>query len=115
MSIFDSLCCGYAKVIAYIILNEKHGFIKQSTENRKEHNSRVLIEQFKKYNDFFNNQESFCVSYLQFINNFPSIIINIRSLNKRYEAKQHELLSILFKDSWNKLSQNNKNTHSQPA
>ena len=112
MSIIDPLSCGFAKVAAYNILTDTSYTKKSTNENQKIFKARVLTEQYRKFNDYFNNRGDFGLPYKQFTNNFPNIIKNIRQLNKRQQNTKLELLKVFSKESWKSMSDTKKLSHS---
>ena len=113
MSIIDPLTCGFAKIAAFNILQDQCGIRNENNESKKIFKTRLLKLQHQKYLQYFDeSKENYNVEYKIFIENFPSIVIQIRHLNKRYSDTKEELLDTFSKSNWDDLGVNKKSKHS---
>ena len=85
----------------------------QQEVNKKVWQGNMNKKRFEKfqerYSDYCKNDTS---SYKAFVNKFPKIIENIKSLGKKDPAAKKSVLSIFSTDSWPNLEQLKKAKHS---
>ena len=109
--ILDPLTCGFTKVLVYELFTS--GFGVQQEGNKKVWQGNMNKKRFEKfqerYPDYCKNDTS---SYKAFVNKFPKIIENIKSLRKKDPAVKKSILSIFSTDSWTNLEQLKKTKHS---
>ena len=109
--ILDPLTCGYTKVLVYELFTSDFGV--QQEGNKKAWQGNMNKKRFEKfqerYSDYCKNDTS---SYKAFVNKFPKIIENIKSLGKKDPAAKKSILSIFSTDSWTNLEQLKKTKHS---
>ena len=82
----------------------------------KEFGKKIRIENGKKFEKFEERYSDYCKndtsSYKAFVNKFPKILENIKSLGKKDLAAKKSVLSIFSTDSWTNLEQLKKAKHS---
>ena len=82
----------------------------------KKFGKKIRIENGKKFEKFEERYSDYCKndtsSYKAFVNKFPKIIENIKSLGKKDPAAKKSILSIFSTDSWTNLEQLKKTKHS---
>ena len=109
--ILDPLTCGFTKVLVYELFTSDFGV--QLEGNKKVWQGNVNKKRFDKfrerYTDYCKNDTS---SYKAFVNKFPNIIENIKSLGKKDPAAKKSVLSTFSTDSWTNLEQLKKAKHS---
>ena len=71
MSIIDPLRCGFAKVCAFNIFQERVTFEKLDEENDQVYKSRILKEKYAKFNAYFDGIDKMQIEYSKFKGNFP--------------------------------------------
>ena len=85
----DPLTCGFAKVLVYELFTSDSGV--QLEGNRKVWQGNVNKKRFNKfrerYPDYCKNDTS---SYKAFVNKFPNIIENIKSLGKKIQLPKNQ-------------------------
>ena len=81
---------------------------KQDNEGEKNFKGRILNEKYKKFSSTF---ADYNIEYKTFVNKFPGIIENIKSLGKRSPSIKHEILSLFGSHSWKNLSEEIKSKH----
>ena len=109
--ILNPLTCGFTKVLIYELFTSDFGV--QLEGNKKVWKGNVNKKRFEKfrerYPDYRKNDTS---SYKAFVNKFPNIIENIKSLGKKDPAAKKSVLSKFSTDSWTNLEQLKKAKHS---
>ena len=112
MSIIDPLCCGFAKVCAFNIFQEKATLKKLDEENDRMYKSRILKEKYAKFNAYFDGNDKMQIEYSKFKGNFPKIVENIKSLEKRNRPAKDEILSTFSQNRWVKIATEDQSQHS---
>ena len=109
--VLDLLTCGFTKVLIYELFTSDFGV--QQEGNKKVWQSNINKKRFEKfqerYPDHCKNDTS---SYKAFVDKFPKIIENIKSLWKKNPAAKKSVLSIFSTDSWTNLEHLKKTKHS---
>ena len=98
-SIISPTSCGFAKVAAYNIFNGKDRLNTVNTQ----------LELFNK--QFTTCEENFCVESDTFRKNFPKILDNFKSLQKRRSADKENVLKVFSMKKWNELPSDVKAEH----
>ena len=109
--ILDPLTCGFTKVLVYELFTSDFGVKQEGNKKVWQGNvNKKRFEKFlKRYPDYCKNDTS---SYKAFVNKFPNIVENIKSLGKKDPAAKKSVLSTFSTDSWTNLEQLKKNKHS---
>ena len=110
MSILDPLTCGFAKVVTFEYLTRN--VIKNQnvapTKNAKGSNLKETYEELQ----LFFGIDYFKINYTIFRNKYPSIIDQIRSIDKRNPDVKEHVLNTFSKSEWSLLSGELKSRHS---
>ena len=109
--ILDPLTCVFTSILVYELFTSDFGV--QQEGNKKVWQGNMNKKRFENFQEpypyYCKNDAS---SYKAFVNKFPKIIKNIRSLGKKDPAAKKSVLSIFSTDSWTNLEQFKKTKHS---
>ena len=109
--ILDPLTCGFTKVLVYELFTS--GFGVQQEGNKKVWQGNMNKKRFGKFQERYPDYcKNYTSNYKAFVNKFPKIIKNIKSLEKKDPAAKKSILSIFSTDSWTNLEQLKKAKHS---
>ena len=99
------------KVLVYELFTSDFGVKQEGNKKVWQGNvNKKRFEKFlKRYPDYCKNDTS---SYKAFVNKFPNIVENIKSLGKKDPAAKKSVLSTFSTDSWTNLEQLKKTKHS---
>ena len=110
MSILDPLTCGFAKVVTFEYLTRN--VIKNQnvapTKNAKGSNLKETYEELQ----LFFGIDYFKINHTTFRNKYPSIIDQIRSIDKQNPDVKEHVLNTFSKSEWSLLSGELKSRHS---
>ena len=109
--IFVLLTCGFTKVLVHELFTSDFGVKQDGNKKIWQGNvNKKLFEKFQeRYPDHCKNDTS---SYKAFVNKFPNIIENIKSLGEKDPAGKKSFLSKFSTDSWTNLEQLKKTKYS---
>ena len=103
MSILHPLTCGFAKIAIYNIFTDTYDFNRLKHKNDKSFKGIVYQQKFDRYNQYFENKQTFKTPYKTFVNKFSAIVDNMRDLSKFKCASKHELLDTFSQKQWEEL------------
>ena len=92
---------GFVKIRVYEILTEKSELKINDGEMEKHYRGRILSEKYNILTTFFDNK--YHVEYKTFIDKFPAIIENVKSIGKRPPNIKTKLLTIFGFQNWETL------------
>ena len=102
MSILDPGTCGFAKCVAFNLLNEKNGKNKSKND--------IFREKLNAFHQHFNHHENFLVNnFKRFTDNFPKILPAIRGLAKTNDGTKEYIFNTFSDETWDTCS---KESHS---
>ena len=110
MSIISPTSCGFARVAAINLFNQKTDEMDNCFQslNRNEECKQRFVE-FNK--QFIGYNENFNVQYKTFNKYFPKIVGSLKSLQKRRFRDRTTFLEVFSKGEWNKLVSEKKAEH----
>ena len=107
------LSCGFGKVLALETSRQVADFMRKNDgENPREYRSRLLHEQYNKFNESFRVvHDNFKVNFKTFIKKLPILRETVKKWNFRKSEEKKKFLSTFSSANWEKLSENRKKEH----
>ena len=103
MSIINPLCCDFAKVCAFNVFQEQATLKKLDEENDRMYKFRIFKEKYAKFNAYIDGNDKMQIECSKFKGNFPKIVENIKSSEKRNRPAKNEILSTFSQNRWLEL------------
>ena len=105
MSIIDSsLTCVFVKVFCYNLFTQTKNNTSPTPGDSKHDQSVILKDKYDSFLKTFPGETHGIVEYRTFVNNLKKIVINMKSIGKKFPQKNKNLLEVFSSENWHNLN-----------